>query len=85
MTKRHLVPQESSSTTDNNSGCPEIHPVENSPLGWGYLPTVEEFIPLPGTSHTPDIVVQTNTWNGFGQPQYNLERRQRELHEIGLM
>jgi hypothetical protein len=28
----------------------EITPVYNSPLGWGYLPTVEKLDVMPGTS-----------------------------------
>jgi hypothetical protein len=46
--KENAGTQESSLTAEKNSSCSEMHAVENSPLGWGCLPKVEEFVSLPG-------------------------------------
>jgi hypothetical protein len=64
---------------------PEIHAMPGSPLGWGYLPTVEDFISLPGISHTRDAVLRKITREGFRRPAHNLERRALELEDLGLM
>jgi hypothetical protein len=62
---------------------PNIRSMPDSPLGWGYLPTVEELQAYPGTSQTRDAIMRHIRRHGFSRPQRNLE--QRELHEIGLM
>jgi hypothetical protein len=66
---------------------PEIHLfLPGSPLGWGYLPTANDFNSLPGTSLTRDAILCKIAWHGFRRPVHNLERRRRlELHDIGLM
>ena len=35
----------------------QIEPMEGSPLGWGYLPTVEPLQAIPGTSQTWDAIL----------------------------
>jgi hypothetical protein len=64
---------------------PEIHVMVGSPLGWGYLPTIEDFNSLPGTLHTRDTVLRKITREGLRRPAHNLERRRLELHDLGLM
>lgn len=63
----------------------EIHVMPGSPLGWGYLPTVDTFISLPGSSLTREAVLRKIRRHGFRRPTHNLERRRLELDEIGLM
>ena len=63
----------------------EIIAMQDSPLGWGYLPTVEELVPIPGTSQTRDIVLRKVTREGLRRPTHNVERRRLDLHDIGLM
>jgi hypothetical protein len=63
----------------------EIHLMPGSPLGWGYLPTVQNFQSLPGTSLTREAVLRKIARHGFRRPAHNLERRRLELCEIGLM
>jgi hypothetical protein len=55
---------------------PNIRVMSESPLGWGYLPTVEPLEAHPGTSQMRDAILR--------HIQCNLEQ-QEELHEIGLM
>ena len=64
----------------------EIIPLEKSPLGWGYLPTVEMLQPsVHGTSQVCDAILGMVSQHGFGRPPHNIERHQQELHEINLM
>jgi hypothetical protein len=63
----------------------EIHVMPDSPLGWGYLPTIEVFHSLPGTSLTREAVVRKIARGGFRRPAHNLERRRLELYDVGLM
>ena len=64
----------------------EIIPLEKSPLGWGYLPTVEMLRPsVHGTSQVRDAILGMVSQHGFGRPPHNIERHQQELHEINLM
>ena len=68
---------------------PNISVMTGSPLGWGYLPTVQDLQTIPGTSQTRDAIMRHIQRNGFSRPQRNLEQRQIaqecELHEVGLM
>ncbi len=57
---------------------PEIHAMPGSPLGWGYLPTIENFHSFPGISHTQDTVLHKMTREVLWHPVYNLERRALE-------
>jgi hypothetical protein len=43
---------------NDNEVEPAIHEMIGSPLGWGYLPTVQDFRTLPGTSQTRDTVLR---------------------------
>ena len=53
-----------------------IIPVPTSPLGWGYLPTVEPLhVPsVPATSKVYDAVLGMVSRNGFGRPAHNIEK-----------
>jgi hypothetical protein len=53
---------------------PEIHFLSNSPLRWGYLPTVDDFNSLPGTILTRDAILCKIAWHGFRHPAHNLKR-----------
>lgn len=66
---------------DLTSAC-RIAPMEGSPLGWGYLPTVEQLETIPGTSRTRDAILQHVAQNGLRRPAANVERRRQELHEM---
>ena len=65
----------------------EIIPVPTSPLGWGYLPTVEplQVALVSGTSKVHDAVLGMVSQNGFGRPAHNIERHRQELQDISLM
>jgi hypothetical protein len=60
----------------------EIETMEGSPLGWGYLPTVEPLHTIPGTSMVRDAIVRHVSRNGYRRPAHNVERRELELHEL---
>jgi hypothetical protein len=76
--------KEDDSATDTSLEGPNIRAMSESPLGWGYLPTVEPLETQPGTSQTRDAILRHIHRNGFCRPKRNLEQRE-ELHEIGLM
>ena len=65
----------------------EIIPVPTSPLGCGYLPTVEplQVALVSGTSKVHDAVLGMVSQNGFGRPAHNIERHRQELQDINLM
>jgi hypothetical protein len=64
----------------------EIVPLETSPLGWGYLPTVKILEPsVHGTSQVHDDIFGMVSQNGFGRPPHHIECCQQELHEINLV
>jgi hypothetical protein len=66
-----------------------IEPMDNSPLGWGYLPTVRPLEHMQGNSQTRQVILDHIKSLGLRRPQANIERRRKsrdlELHEIGLM
>ena len=71
-----------------NQEIDEIIPVEASPLGWGYLPTVEELVhhrSCQGSSQVRDAILCMVLQNGFGRPAHNIECQHQELHEVNLM
>ena len=70
---------------DDNQILTEIIPVSFSPLGWGYLPTVEPLCILPGSSVMRDVILTRLQTLGVQRPPVNIERRRKELHEINLM
>jgi len=51
-----------------------------SPLGWGYLPTVEPLCILPGSSVMRDVILTRLQTLGLQRPPVNIERRRKELH-----
>ena len=64
----------------------EIVPQSKTPIaGWGYLPTLEELQPIPGTSIVRDVIIDRIGQLGLQRPTHNLLANRRELHEIGLM
>jgi hypothetical protein len=63
----------------------EIHMMAGSPLGWGYLPIIDDFNSLPGTSLTREAILRKIARHGFRRLMHNLKRRKLKLHEIGLM
>ncbi|KAI2492823.1 nuclease [Fragilaria crotonensis] len=62
-----------------------IVPQRDSPLGWGYLPTVEKLTPIPGTSLIRDVIIDRIGQLGLRRPTYNLLANRTELYHIGLM
>jgi DDE superfamily endonuclease len=60
-------------------------PVNNAPFGWPFLPTVETYRSISGTSMTRDMLLRRVEQQGMRRPNANLERRRYELHEVGLM
>ena len=72
----------------NNQEIEEIIQVKASPLGWGYFPTVEEFVhqrSLQGSSQVQDAILCLVLQKGFGRPAHNIKRQHQELHEVNLM
>ena len=63
----------------------EITPVYNSPLGWGYLPTVEKLDVMPGTSVIRDVILERIANMGLQRPPANIERKRLELHKLNFM
>jgi hypothetical protein len=63
----------------------EILPVPGADLGWGYLPTVEPLVSIPGTSQMRDIIVWRVGNLAIRRPAENLERHRYELQDINLM
>ena len=59
-----------------NQDIEEIIPVEASPLGWGYLPTVKALLPhrsVQRSSQVQDAILCMVLQNGFGRPAHNIE------------
>lgn len=64
----------------------EIVPQGETPIqGWGYLPTLEDIQPIPGTSIIRDVILDRIGQLGVRRPTHNLLANRRELHEMGLM
>ena len=61
---------------DLSEDIDEMIPLHASPLGWGYLPTVETLVPpsVPGSSQIRDAIVSIVSQNGFGRPAHNIVR-----------
>ena len=62
-----------------------IEAMAGSPLGWGFLHTVEPLQPILGTSQTHDAIMQHVSHCGYWRPADNAEHQVQELHELGLM
>ncbi len=63
----------------------EIRIRQESPLAWGYLPTVEKLRPIPGSSLMRGVIVDRIGQLGLRRPTHNLLANRPELHNIGLM
>jgi hypothetical protein len=63
----------------------EIVSRRDSPLGWGYLPTVERLDKIPGTLLMRDVIIDRISQLGLRRPTHNLLANRIELHKIGLM
>jgi hypothetical protein len=60
-----------------------IQPMDQMPLGWGYLPTVKKLDTIPGTSRMRDYAILRHVAeNGYRCPSHNLEHRHEELYEM---
>jgi hypothetical protein len=78
--QKETVVAENALDEETNSANSEIHVMAGSPLGWGYLPTIDNFNLLPGTSLvTREAILQKIARHGFRRPTHNLERRNLEL------
>ena len=62
-----------------------IHIQRDSPLGWGYLPTIERLSRIAGTSLIRDVIIGRIGQLGLRRPTHNLLANRAELHDIGLM
>ena len=62
-----------------------IRTQRDSPLGWGYLPTVEQLRQIPGTLLMRDVIIERIGQLGLRRPTHNLLANRGKLHEIGLM
>jgi DDE superfamily endonuclease len=70
---------------DTHTAVREILPMPGAAFGWGYLPTIEPLLPMPGTSQIRDIIVRRISRLGLRRPAANVERMRYELHQINLM
>ena len=73
---------EESYNADNFENVLKIKKLPESPLNWGYLPTVEPLESIPGTSRTREVILQHVAENGYRRPSHNVERRRQELYEM---
>jgi len=79
------INQDGDQFLDENIALREILPMPGSDFGWGYLPTVEPLVPLPGTSQMRDIIVRRVSNLAIRRPAENVERYRYELHHVNLM
>jgi hypothetical protein len=63
----------------------EIRTRQESPLAWGFLPTLEQLRPIPGSSLMRDVIIDRIGQLGLRRPTHNLLANRPELHNIGLM
>jgi hypothetical protein len=68
-------------------GGPHIVLMAGSPLGWGYLPNIEQFQANPGSSYTRDAIIRHIERRGHCRPPHIIQRQQveQEVYEINLM
>jgi len=62
----------------------QIEPLESSPLGWGYLPTVWPLEAIPGTSRIRDVILGHIAESGYCRPDHNIECCCQELHDMEM-
>ncbi|KAI2492014.1 nuclease [Fragilaria crotonensis] len=79
------INQDGDQFVDDAVALREILPMPGADLGWGYLPTVEPLVHIPGTSQMRDIIVRRVANLAIRRPAENLERHRYELHDIDLM
>ncbi len=70
---------------NDESNLKEIRTRRESPLAWGYLPTVEQRRPIPGSSLMRDVIVDRIGQGGLRRPTHNLLANCPKLHYIILM
>jgi hypothetical protein len=70
---------------DTHTAVREILHIPGAAFGWGYLPTIEPLVPMPGTSQIRDIIVRRINRLDLRRPAANVERMRYELHQISLM
>jgi hypothetical protein len=60
-----------------------IQPMDQMPLGWGYLPTVKKLDTIPGTLRMRDYAILRHVAeNGYCRPSHNVEHHREELYEM---
>jgi hypothetical protein len=78
-----VITEDGDEDEDEEETLAGIPVMPNSPLQWGYLPTVEELVVIPGTSQMRDIIVRKIRQLQLRRPAHNVARQ--ELHELNLM
>jgi hypothetical protein len=58
---------------DTHTAVREILPMPEAAFGWGYLPTIEPLMPMPGTLQIRDIIVRQINRLGLRRPAANVE------------
>jgi hypothetical protein len=77
-----VIDQDEDDDFGNDPKSVDVIAMDDSPLAWGYLPTVEPLETIPGTSTVRDAILAHVTRNGYRRPAENVERRELELHEL---
>jgi hypothetical protein len=62
---------------------PDINVMPGYPLGWGYLPTVEDFNSLPGTSLIREAILRKITRHGFRCPAFSYADTHIRIYTAG--
>jgi hypothetical protein len=57
---------------DTHKAVREILPMPGAAFGWGYLPTIEPLVPMPGTLQICDIIVRQINRLGVRRPAANV-------------
>jgi hypothetical protein len=86
--KRHnfCIDQDGEEYVDESVALREILPLPGADLGcWGYLPTVEPLVHIPGSTQIRDIIVRRVSNLAMRRPAENVERHRYELHDVNLM
>ena len=78
-----VITEDGNEDEDKEETLAGIPVMPNSPLQWGYLPTVEELVVIPGTSQMRDIIVRKILQLQLRRPAHNVARQ--ELHKLNLL
>jgi hypothetical protein len=77
-----VIDQDEDDDFCNDPKSVDVIAMDESPLAWGCLPTVEPLETIPGTSTIHDSILRHVKKNGYHRPAENVERRELELHEL---